>query len=515
MQGIASAFPALVPSQPDVFVPTDRTGGMPSSRSEVIIDFPEAVDALLSGRAGSGKKLFAAWEGKCKGDLRSAITGGQWSQARLAAIRSWTDTSLCQLCQQSIGTLMHRHECPATMPAEGWPGAPQQALKVKELLSNDRNRLLTTRGLFVLKVSLPAPPLGDTFTWLLPLPEEVDETGLTWFVDGSLFDESKRIMRRTGFGAAAIDPDGSLVAFGHGLPPSWVQDAAGAELWAVYFVLNMLGSIPFVVTDCKGILDGLQGSPQSVTQHDKALARIWSRIRHILDDDFSVMRTRMRWMPSHTSIQGITNSKDSTGQPITPLMWRANRLVDSLAKLAAGRHRLPAWAFKKIGAAALLVKHAAAQLGVVTHSANNHKVDQMIEGGAVVTRVCRDSTAERQRPRFFKAAPPTAKKKSGHLQTAACPEACLAGTPPPATASRGTKRTFAEETTSAAARQKRARAAKKKLQLRQGLEEQEQVARWVASRELAAAGGPTAQERIERLRQRLRDKQPTGVAPSP
>jgi hypothetical protein len=196
-------------------------------------------------------------------------------------------------------------------------------------------------------------------------------------------------------------------------------------------------------------------------------------------------------------------------------MWRANRLVDSLAKLAAGRHRLPAWAFKKIGAAALLVKHAAAQLGVVTHSANNHKVDQMIEGGAVVTRVCRDSTAERQRPRFFKAAPPTAKKKSGHLQTAACPEACLAGTPPPATASRGTKRTFAEETTSAAARQKRARAAKKKLQLRQGLEEQEQVARWVASRELAAAGGPTAQERIERLKQRLRDKQPTGVAPSP
>ena len=167
-------------------------------------------------------------------------------------------------------------------------------------------------------------------------------------------------------------------------------------MWAVYFFLSRLVEVPHIVTDCKGILDGLQCTPQALTQHDKAWARTWALIRHALDDDFSVIRNRVRWMPSHTSIGGIRNTLDSTGQPITILMWRSNRLVDGLAKVAAGRHRLPGWAFQGLGAAAQLVKHAAAQLGVVTHRANNHQVTHLIDGGAVVTRVCRDSTAERR-----------------------------------------------------------------------------------------------------------------------
>ena len=94
-----------------------------------------------------------------------------------------------------------------------------------------------------------------------------------------------------------------------------------------------------------------------------------------------------------------------TAGPLPFVMWRANRLVDGLAKIAAGRHRLPDWAFKMLGAAAQLVKHAAAQLGVVTHRANNHKVAHLIEGGAMVTKICRDSTAD-SRPRGSKDKPP-------------------------------------------------------------------------------------------------------------
>ena len=512
LHGIAEVFPALVPVQPDLFVRTDRTGTPPAARTEVILDFPEAVDALLSSRSETGKKVFDAWEPKCKGDLRSAISGGQWSQARLAAVRKWTDTSLCQLCHQTVGTLMHRHSCPATRPADGWQQPQPQAAKIRAGLSSDRRQLLTTRGLFVLKASLPCAPAGGTFTWLVPVPSEVDEADLTWYVDGSLYDEGKRVMRRTGFGIAAADSRGTLLACGHGVPPDWVHDAAGAELWAVYFVLSLslLCDVPFIVTDCKGILDSLQHAPQALTQHDKALARTWSLIRHTLDDDFSIIRGRLRWMPSHTSSGGICKAVDSTGQPITILMWRANRLVDGLAKIAAGRHRLPGWAFKMLGAASQLVKHAAAQLGVVTHRANNHKVSHLTDGGAMVTRICRDSTAESQRPRCSKVKPPPSSAStpasSGPTEqaTPAAPAQFATGSNP----ARGTKRCSPLELTASIAGRRKAHAAMRQQQLRLDLQEQEQVARWVASRDLTASSGPTAQERMERLRQRLRSKQP-------
>ena len=112
-----------------------------------------------------------------------------------------------------------------------------------------------------MKVSLPLPPTADTFTWLLQLAPGVDEADFTWYVDGSLFDEHKRVMRRTGFGVAAVNSAGTLFAYGRGGSPAWVHDAAGAELLAVYFVLSHLVEVPHVVTDCKGVLDGLQCKP--------------------------------------------------------------------------------------------------------------------------------------------------------------------------------------------------------------------------------------------------------------
>ena len=214
-------------------------------------------------------------------------------------------------------------------------------------------------------------------------------------------------------------------------------------------------------------------------------------------------------MPSHTSSSGLCNAMDSNGRPITILMWRANRLVDGLAKIAAGRHRLPDWAFKMLGAAAQLVKHAAAQLGVVTHRANNHKVAHLIEGGAMVTKICRDSTAD-SRPRGSKDKPPANSASTSASSGPAMPTTSAA---PVQTAARrnparGTKRCSPPELTASIAGRRKTHAAMRQQKLRLELLEQEQVARWVASRDLAANSGPTAQERIERLRQRLQSKQP-------
>ena len=72
-----------------------------------------------------------------------------------------------------------------------------------------------------------------------------------------------------------------------------MHDAAGAELWAVCFVVGLrFFQMPAIVTDCKGILDSLRCPPQVLTSHDKALARTWGIIRHRLDDDLESLAAR-------------------------------------------------------------------------------------------------------------------------------------------------------------------------------------------------------------------------------
>ncbi len=339
-------------------------------------------------------------------------------------------------------------------------------------------------------------------------------------------------MRRTGFGIALVGRDGSLIAFGYGVPPHWVWDAAGAELWAVYVVASFSVSLPRIITDCKGIVDGLNLVPQATTNHDRALARTWAMLRRAVDDDFELARQRVTWMPSHESVRAIGRAKDSHGRPITSVMWRANRLVDALAKRAASEYRLPTWALRQVDTAAQLVKYQAAKLGVVTHRVNNCRASQILDGGATVTKLLRDSTAERQ-PR----APGHRRRRQ---QPSADPAPSLPSGPPPApllgerlTAAANQPRTSADARVTApgliaddryafGGRKRKCsssvdlaaqvRACKRATltaqhQLREDLVEQQQVASWVATRHLVPQKGPSAQERLAELRARLKGRE--------
>eukprot|EP00973_Karenia_brevis_P084801 11766320-Karenia_brevis.AAC.1 len=55
-------------------------------------------------------------------------------------------------------------------------------------------------------------------------------------------------------------------------------------------------------------------------------------------------------------------------------MWRANRLVDLVAKSAANVGRLPRWLLRRVADAAKVVQHSAARLGHATYLANNHVI---------------------------------------------------------------------------------------------------------------------------------------------
>eukprot|EP00973_Karenia_brevis_P049385 6851115-Karenia_brevis.AAC.1 len=64
---------------------------------------------------GVNPEIFAGCEAAHKPSLMSAVSGGQWPQVRLADA-GLVDDSYCQLCHSAVGTLAHRHQCPATMP---------------------------------------------------------------------------------------------------------------------------------------------------------------------------------------------------------------------------------------------------------------------------------------------------------------------------------------------------------------------------------------------------------------
>ncbi len=168
-----------------------------------------------------------------------------------------------------------------------------------------------------------------------------------------------------------------------------------------------------------------------------------------------------------------------------------------LAKAAASGNRLPTWATKLVTAAASLVKHRAARLGVATYRANYYSVEALNHEGVLVKKVLRDSTAER---------PQWRKKKCTSTETE-----LLAVAPPLQTPLTAPK--FFERPCKVAARaaptEPSALARKRKATLdahtlREQAADEDRVARWLASRNLSTAvAGTSAQQRLEQLRGRL------------
>ena len=93
-------------------------------------------------------------------------------------------------------------------------------------------------------------------------------------------------------------------------------------------------------------------------------------------------------MPAHLSRLAAASRLKSDGSQVTMLEWRANRLVDALAKLGAQLHRLPARLVQDVNSALAALEHAAALLGVVTRASNVHTVSVTRPGG---TRLCSSS----------------------------------------------------------------------------------------------------------------------------
>ena len=82
--------------------------------------------------------------------------------------------------------------------------------------------------------------------------------------------------------------------------------------------------------------------------------------------------------------------------------------MDLLAKAAAEHLSSGRSVLNLLASAEAAAAHAACCLGIVTHAANNHKVDAIGEGGKVITKVVRDSVDKPKVARATSAPPPVA-----------------------------------------------------------------------------------------------------------
>jgi hypothetical protein len=101
------------------------------------------------------------------------------------------------------------------------------------------------------------------------------------------------------------------------------------------------------------------------------------------------------WMPAHQSLAGVGQRRLSSGKRLTIVDWRANRLVDALAKAYARDMAAPDSYYAVLASARAAVTHSAALLGLVTHAANHHREEVVRDDGSSAFVIVRDASDAR------------------------------------------------------------------------------------------------------------------------
>ena len=269
----------------------------------------------------AGVILCTQWHTSFKGDLASAISSGQWSQVHERRI---TDTG-CQLCLQETGTIEHRFSCTELMPSGGWPKPPPAGAATILILGDIRRKILHTRALAVLR--LPPRALDQTgqFRWLKQ-PDEKDPEleGAVWYCDGSLLDGRCKELRAIGFAIAVATPEGRLLGYRLGWPPTWCAIAVAAEAWALQTVIQLCPFPPAMRTDCLSLLKTAQAGTLSATKASRPLARVWKLIADALGLHLSSLTSSglLVWVPARHSHNAVGEARLSNGMQLSHVDWR-------------------------------------------------------------------------------------------------------------------------------------------------------------------------------------------------
>ena len=159
-----------------------------------------------------------------------------------------------------------------------------------------------------------------------------------------------------------------------------------------------------ITTDYFNIILMLQAGRREATTAKRRFARLWNYIYNNIEENGTreILLKRVIWMPAHCTTAAIGVRVMSNLEYVCAIDWRANRLVDFLARLAANLVTVPACAIELLKQFMKATEYCAASSGTITHAANNHTVPTMREDGTVVNRKVRDNNADQARERSRK-----------------------------------------------------------------------------------------------------------------
>ncbi len=115
-----------------------------------------------------------------------------------------------------------------------------------------------------------------------------------------------------------------------------------AEAWAFAVVLQMSPAMPYTVTACLNVVNTVRGGRCGAVAASSPLARFCTRVLGALDDQDCIAAdlAKLWWMLAHGGQGTIGRASRPDGTAFSAVEWRANRLVDLLAKSAASQHRI-------------------------------------------------------------------------------------------------------------------------------------------------------------------------------
>ena len=350
--------------------------------------------------------LADRWVNGCAAALTSAVSNGQWPQARLKSAH-FTDDSRCQLCLCSAGTLCHRRSCPVTAKARGNLSLPKHLEREYNTLNADQRKLLLSRALLApVDLSSHPPAAEDSFGWTIMPEGGILMPGWTTYLDGSFRDGPTEDLGRTGWGFISYDPEGKIRAAAFGVPPPWIRSIHGAEMWALFAALRC--SLPGGIyrSDRKAVVSTFAAGRAQATSASNEHARLWDMIFTACDDGDL---PQLVWMPAHTSAADIGRARLSNGEPLTVRDRAGNDAADILAKRGAETHRVPKEVRKQWKQRDLLATWAARTLAIVTHIANNAQCDssdKTLRDSAGLPRAARKKTIALALAAAHSSAPP-------------------------------------------------------------------------------------------------------------
>ena len=143
-----------------------------------------SLDNTMNGR--KHPDMPKSWNKKYAAYTVSAMANKQWPQARCAAARSagWSKDPTCRLCNDAVGSHLHRHTCPVIWP-QPQEQPPRDAYNHASASTPQQRDLWRTRGIGGTRIFVPARQEHPTIEWIREPDGNDPFDQLDWYVDAS------------------------------------------------------------------------------------------------------------------------------------------------------------------------------------------------------------------------------------------------------------------------------------------------------------------------------------------